>query len=917
MRAGLGLLALALAGAGLGGTAPSVECSGPVELSSWPRAGDRDRGSESESPNGDVADNELSLLDARRGHALRDWALSGPGGSSKVVVLAGNAADHWALLHAALSAWNPYLADAQRSFARIDARACGAQRTCAVERAAMWLRDRAVGPEVRWSVVFVANAAMLHMFDVNELMRTFQGRARCVHAQYGLDVACGRVLVALSTDFGRDKLDALLSLERADDKELDPRKAAQALEQAAHKELRLAWRDRAQFGAVDDFVKKRLRLDLFALLGSPGQSELARVVQRLDAQRQARRRSQAQAQLQATATASAGGSRGSRGCDQDIDTGFLGASGFVGQRHVVGEIEAALRTIKAGFKTSDGPTVFLFAGPAGLGKTYLAKLIASAYNCGRPVGALEAEGKFLQIDMVNYQDEKAVDAFVDPAPGLVGTGIMADAFAKSEAGRVVVLLDEIEKSHPSLLSQMLLPMLDNNGGSVQSKKSGLRTPTKDAIFILTTNCFGAEISALAAAGGFSSGNSEKKASGSGGFSGASSSKSGGAALSLSHEEYSRLVATVADLMRDPERQCVDAHPQKRNPFASGPLWRRLKAGHSLANRNGMFVFLPPSPAQVDALVEQSLEDLSERLPGKHLYYSKQALRRLQREMAVAFDSGTENMGTVSAFVENHVTRAVPLQLLRSSAEKIMLYVSPLSGHVVAEALDLELQPELAERPLLQSKGSVEIDPSKGSAEALRQPLRSAPPRAREPEQQREVEREREREGEREVEVEVQSARAGAQEEDAERSGARHYLRMGAVAVAVLFMSFYAPLPLALKMLLTLSALLYYAFPDVVRQVAEWALWAFWILFEHADLIVPGGVALWLLWLIVKAKWAARASSRSQVATSTTTEKQTTSLRQPLQEPAASPMLLPAPQVTPPLPRLEVGLRRRNRRHSLP
>jgi ATP-dependent Clp protease ATP-binding subunit ClpA len=92
---------------------------------------------------------------------------------------------------------------------------------------------------------------------------------------------------------------------------------------------------------------------------------------------------------------------------------------------------------------------FLFLGPTGVGKTELAKTIASVY--------FGSEEKMTRLDMSEYQDKASIYRLIG-APGEKGTGILTEAVRKSPF--TLLLLDEIEKADKDILNLFLQVMDD-------------------------------------------------------------------------------------------------------------------------------------------------------------------------------------------------------------------------------------------------------------------------------------------------------------------------------------------------------------------------------------------------------------------------------------------------------------------------
>jgi len=130
---------------------------------------------------------------------------------------------------------------------------------------------------------------------------------------------------------------------------------------------------------------------------------------------------------------------------------------------------------QAGLKSLNKPVGnFLFAGPTGVGKTEVAKQLAS--NMGV---------ELVRFDMSEFQESHSVAKFIGAPPGYVGFEDNAGQLITKlqEHPNCVLLLDEVEKAHPSVLNVML-QLMDN--GFVTGS-NGKRADARNAIVILTSN----------------------------------------------------------------------------------------------------------------------------------------------------------------------------------------------------------------------------------------------------------------------------------------------------------------------------------------------------------------------------------------------------------------------------------------------
>jgi ATP-dependent Clp protease ATP-binding subunit ClpA len=152
-----------------------------------------------------------------------------------------------------------------------------------------------------------------------------------------------------------------------------------------------------------------------------------------------------------------------------------------GQDDAIEKIASAIKLSRAGLRVGDKPIGnFLFSGPTGVGKTELARQLASVLGV-----------ELVRFDMSEYQERHTVSRLIGAPPGYVGFdqgGLLTDAVRKHPY--CVLLLDEIEKAHPDLFN-VLLQVMDH---ATLTDNNGRTSDFRNVILIMTTNAGAREMS---------------------------------------------------------------------------------------------------------------------------------------------------------------------------------------------------------------------------------------------------------------------------------------------------------------------------------------------------------------------------------------------------------------------------------------
>lgn len=154
---------------------------------------------------------------------------------------------------------------------------------------------------------------------------------------------------------------------------------------------------------------------------------------------------------------------------------------LIGQSEAIASVSNAVRRARAGLQDPNRPIgSFLFLGPTGVGKTELAKALASFL--------FNDETALLRVDMSEFMEKHSVARLIGAPPGYVGYeegGVLTEAVRRRPYQ--VILFDEVEKAHPDVFNTLLQVLDDGRLTDGQ----GRTVDFKNTVIILTSN-MGAE-----------------------------------------------------------------------------------------------------------------------------------------------------------------------------------------------------------------------------------------------------------------------------------------------------------------------------------------------------------------------------------------------------------------------------------------
>ncbi|MBE7636854.1 ATP-dependent Clp protease ATP-binding subunit ClpA [Sneathiella sp. P13V-1] len=152
-----------------------------------------------------------------------------------------------------------------------------------------------------------------------------------------------------------------------------------------------------------------------------------------------------------------------------------------GQDAAIEALSSSIKLARAGLREPEKPIGnYLFSGPTGVGKTEVARQLASIMGV-----------ELIRFDMSEYMERHTVSRLIGAPPGYVGYdqgGLLTDAV--DQQPHAVLLLDEIEKAHPDLFN-ILLQVMDH--GKL-TDHNGKKVDFRNVVLIMTTNAGAAEMS---------------------------------------------------------------------------------------------------------------------------------------------------------------------------------------------------------------------------------------------------------------------------------------------------------------------------------------------------------------------------------------------------------------------------------------
>ncbi len=151
-------------------------------------------------------------------------------------------------------------------------------------------------------------------------------------------------------------------------------------------------------------------------------------------------------------------------------------SRIIGQDEAISAVVRAIKRKRAGVSVKKSPVSFIFAGPTGVGKTELVKVLAQ--------DLFKQPDMLIRLDMSEFMEKHSVSRIIGAPPGYVGfdeAGQLTEKVRRRPYS--VILFDEIEKAHPDVLN-ILLQILDD--GHI-TDAAGRKVNFENTLIVMTTN----------------------------------------------------------------------------------------------------------------------------------------------------------------------------------------------------------------------------------------------------------------------------------------------------------------------------------------------------------------------------------------------------------------------------------------------
>ncbi len=162
---------------------------------------------------------------------------------------------------------------------------------------------------------------------------------------------------------------------------------------------------------------------------------------------------------------------------------------IIGQSEAVSAVARAVKRSRAGVSYKRKPVSFIFAGPTGVGKTELVKVLSE--------DLFSSPETLIRLDMSEFMDKFSVSRIIGSPPGYVGyddAGQLTEKIRRRPYS--VVLFDEIEKAHPDVMN-ILLQILDDG---IITDAHGKQVSFENTIIVMTTNAGSGKMDAPAGFG---------------------------------------------------------------------------------------------------------------------------------------------------------------------------------------------------------------------------------------------------------------------------------------------------------------------------------------------------------------------------------------------------------------------------------